>query len=285
MATLATLLLVVAGGREMVTRRRLQRRTRRVLEIEAARAAAGLGLGRGLIARFRALSPQQRASVALVVLAPALLLGASWKLSGVQGFVLAGAALIAAAWLTNRERARRQALLEKQLVPALRLMAASTESGFSVQQALGRAASELPSPIADELHQTVRLIALGVSLETALAELGARSGPNFRLFAHIVAVQYRIGGSLPSLLLGLATNVHDRLQFHAELSALTAQTRYSGWILGALPFGFLGLMALVSPDYIQVLFSTDTGRIILLLGVVVLAIGLMSIRAISQVEM
>jgi Flp pilus assembly protein TadB len=44
-------------------------------------------------------------------------------------------------------------------------------------------------------------------------------------------------------------------------------------------------MALVSPDYIQVLFSTDTGRIILLFGVVVLAIGLMSIRAISQVEM
>jgi tight adherence protein B len=284
-AALSTLLVVLAVGRAALARQRVLRRTRRVLNVEAAGTVAGSTTGRALVRRFLGRTIGQRISALLLLLAPALLIGGGLLLSWVQGALLAVGALSAAVWLARYERARRQARLERQLVPALRLMAAATESGFSVQQALERVAVELPAPIAEEFGQTIRLIALGVSLEDALAELAARGGESFGVFSHIVTVQYRIGGNLPGLLLGLAANLAERLQFEDEVRALTAQTRYSGWILSVLPFGFLAAVALLSPSYVQVLFHTPSGRTILAVSAAVLAVGLLSIRAISRVEL
>ncbi len=284
-AALAALLLVLAVGRAVVARQRVLRRTRRVLNVQSTRSAAGLMTSRGMLHRFLGRTVGQRISAVLVLLAPLLLIGGAALLSWVQGAFLAIGALGLALWLVRYERARRQRQLERQLVPTLRMMAATTESGFSIVQTLERVAAESPPPISEEFGQTVRLIALGVSLEDALNELAARGGQYFELFAHIVAVQYRLGGNLPGLLLGLAANLNERLQFEDEVRALTAQTRYSGWILSLLPFAFLAAIGLLSPSYVRVLFNTPSGRMILLVAGVILAVGLLGIRAISHVEL
>jgi tight adherence protein B len=277
----ATFLLVVAGARVLLARQHIRRRTQRLLETDAA---GGQGGWRGLARHWAALPPGQRGAVACLVLAPVLLVAGGSLLGWMQGLLLGGVALAIAFWLARDARARRRDRLEAQLVPALRMIAASTESGYSVQQALERAASDSPAPIAEEFALVVRGIALGVSLEEALTDLARRGGENFELLAHIVVVQYRAGGNLPGLLTGLAANVQERLQFRAETRALTAQARYSGIVLALLPFGFLGLIALVSPAYAHSLFATDSGRMILLVSAGLLAIGLVSIRAISHVE-
>jgi tight adherence protein B len=277
----ATFLLVVASARALLARQQIRRRTQRLLETDVA---GGQGGWRGLARRWAATPPGQQGALGCLLLAPVLLVAGASLLGWLQGGLMAGVALAIAFWLARDSRARRLERLEAQLVPALRMIAASTESGYSVQQALERAAADSPAPIAEEFSLAVRAIALGVSLEEALAELARRCGENFELLAHIVIVQYRAGGNLPALLMGLATNVQERLQFRAETRALTAQARYSGIVLALLPFGFLGLITLVSPSYAHSLFSTDSGRVILVAGAGLLAIGLVSIRAISHVE-
>jgi tight adherence protein B len=277
----ATFLLVVASARVLLARQQIRRRTQRLLETDAAGGQAGWP---GLARRFAALSPGQRGAVCCLVLTPILLLTGVVVLGWMHGLLLAGGALLIAFWLVRDSRARRRDRLESQLVPALRMIAAGTESGYSVQQALERAAADSPAPIAEEFALVVRRVALGVSLEEALAELARRGGENFELLAHIVIVQYRAGGNLPALLMGLAANVQERLQFRDETRALTAQARYSGIVLALLPFGFLALIALVSPGYTHGLFASSQGRVILLACAALLTIGLVSIRAISHVE-
>jgi tight adherence protein B len=277
----ATFVLVVASARALLARQQIRRRTQRLLETDAAGGQDGW---RALARLWGSLAPGQRGAAGCLLLAPALLVAGVALLGWMQGLLMAGVALGIAYWLVRDSRARRRDRLEVQLVPALRMIAASTESGYSVHQALERAAADSPSPIAEEFAQTVRAVALGVSLEEALAELARRGGENFELLAHIVIVQYRAGGNLPGLLMGLAGNVQERLQFRAETRALTAQARYSGIILALLPFAFLGLIVLVSPSYAHSLFATDSGRVILLTSAGLLGIGLVSIRAISQVE-
>jgi tight adherence protein B len=281
---LATLLLVVGVGRWYLIRRRVRRRTRRVLEIEAAAAVADADTRLGLRGRLATLTPAQRISLGVVIGALTIAAVATLRGDWVQGAGLAVVGLGGAGWLIQGERARRRRLLEAQLVPALRVIAAAAESGFSVQQALERVATESPAPICEEFARTVRLVDLGVSLESALAEMASRGGANFEFFAHIVAVQYRIGGNLADLLLSLARSIQERLQFEDEVRALTAQARYSGWVLAALPFVFVGLMVLISPSYVNTLIGTDGGRLMLTVGGALLGIGLLSIRFISRVH-
>jgi tight adherence protein B len=222
----------------------------------------------------------------LVTLAAVGLLLLGTLLRGwVLGIGLAGALVAGALWWAQTARARRRDLLERQLVPALRTMAAAAESGLTIHQALERLVRDSPPPIAGEFAQVLRAVDLGVPMHAALGDLAARTGSvDFEFFAAIVTVQTRTGGSLASLLTSLANNIQERVEFKAEVGALTAQARYSGWVLAALPFLVVGLLLVASPNYVAPLFSTGIGRLLLILAAGLLALGLVIINMTSNVE-
>jgi Flp pilus assembly protein TadB len=283
----STFLLLVAIGRPLLVRQRVARRAHRFLEDEPAAetslADAGLRLSISVADRLRGLSDAHRPLLPLILLAALAALATvafNWR----PGLLIALALLALAVWLGQRQQVRRD-LLEEQLAPALRMVAAALESGYSVRQALERTVADSPSPIAEELAQVEREVRLGASLEAALNNLTARvGGDNFEFFATIVTVQHRVGGDLPTLLTSLANNIQERLQLRAEVRALTAQARYSGWVLTALPFLVLVLLVLASPAYINPLFDTTAGRALLLFAALLLAAGLATIRFISRVD-
>jgi tight adherence protein B len=286
-AMVATLLMALAVGRGLVTRWTMQRRAERFLDFDSsAPAPAEVAEPPSYRAALAATVAFVRAHPVDVLLAlPALLLlVVAAALRWVPGIMLAVGGLGLAVWLVRRGDNRLRDELEEQLVPALQMMAAGMESGYSIQQALERVVRDSPSPIADKFAQVVRAVELGTTLDAALAEMAAEGGDNFEFFATIVAVQHRVGGDLPALLAGLATSIHERLRLRAEVQALTAQARYSGWVVTALPFAVVGLMLLASPTYITPLFTDSTGRVLLLIAVVLLAAGVASIRTISRVE-
>jgi tight adherence protein B len=283
-AVVATLLIVLALGRGLLVRATMRRREQRFLDFGPAGAAAPPAApARAVGARLRALAAAHRPALRLGLLALALLVAGS-LVNRALGVALAAAVLGVAAWRAARRDGARRARLEAQLVPALRMMASALESGYSVQQALERVARDGAAPIAEAFGQVTRAVELGTPLETALGTLAAQ-GEDFEFFATIVAVQHRVGGDLPSLLGGLAASIQERLTVRAEVRALTAQARYSGWVLSALPFAVLGWMLLVSPGYASPLFGTDLGRAMLLFGGLLLAAGLVTIRSISRVEL
>ena len=69
-----------------------------------------------------------------------------------------------------------------------------------------------------------------------------------------------------------------------KTKALTAEGRLAGSILAALPFVITAVMLSTNPDYINVLFETETGQKMLWVAVVMLVIGILSIRKISKME-
>jgi tight adherence protein B len=283
-AVVATLLIVVALGRGLRVRLTMRRREQRFLDFSPATDAEHAGAATtGAMARLTSLATTHRATLLLGLVALALL-GAGSVVNWALGVLLAALVLGVAGWRAARRDGARRARLEAQLVPALRMMASALESGYSVQQALERVARDGSAPIAEEFGQVTRAVELGTPLDTALGRLATR-GEDFEFFATIVAVQHRVGGDLPSLLGSLANSIQDRLTIRAEVGALTAQARYSGWVLSALPFAVLGWMLLVSPTYASPLFGTDLGRAMLLFGSLLLTAGLVTIRSISRVEL
>jgi tight adherence protein B len=152
--------------------------------------------------------------------------------------------------------------------------------------ALDRVVDDLPSPLSEEFAQVIRMVDLGLSLEDALGNLAARiGGEHFEFFAAMVAVQHRIGGSLATLLFDLAKNLQTQMEFKMGLKAKTAQARFSGWVVAAIPLFVLGVILVVTPQYVAPLFDLQEGRVLLGIAIALLLAGQLTIQRLSKVEL
>ena len=68
----------------------------------------------------------------------------------------------------------------------------------------------------------------------------------------------------------------------AQISALTAQMRASGWIITLLPFIVAGILNIITPSYFGVMFTDPGGRVLLVLAGISIFIGNMFVRRITN---
>ena len=74
-----------------------------------------------------------------------------------------------------------------------------------------------------------------------------------------IRIQREVGGNLAELLDTVADTMTQRERLRLEIRALTAEGRFSGWILGIFPVAFAGILYLIQPDYMGVLFYETIG--------------------------
>ena len=91
-------------------------------------------------------------------------------------------------------------------------------------------------------------------------------------------------GNLTEILDGLCCVVRERLEFYDKVKTLTAQSRVSANVLSALPFALGGLSYLLNPYYIEPLISTEIGRMVSAVAVVLVVIGFTVCRRMARIE-
>jgi tight adherence protein B len=183
----------------------------------------------------------------------------------------------------NWFESRRRNLLLGQFPDALSMIVRSIRVGIPVMEAIRIVARETPQPSADEFTYLLDQVAIGSSLEDAVADLARRSGlAEYRFFATTLALQNSTGGTLSDTLDGLADVIRKRAALKSRAKALTSEARASAMILTALPFGTGGLMYVVNPPYMMLLFQHPTGKTLLISAIVSLSLGVLTIRTIIQ---
>jgi tight adherence protein B len=75
-----------------------------------------------------------------------------------------------------------------------------------------------------------------------------------------------------------------RERLRLEVKSLTAEGRFSGWILGIFPIAFAGILYLVQPTYMGALFESSFGIIAIIGCVVGTFIGFVWLRKILKIE-
>jgi tight adherence protein B len=230
------------------------------------------------------LYPAEAVVVALAV--AALLALVLLLLLGPVGLLLGPAlAVVAGEWGLGFLAGRRQRTLSRQLPDTLQLLAQALRSGHSLAQALDVAARETPAPLGQELARTVQEMRLSVAVEDALGSLAARVGTReMEILVTAVLIQRQVGGNLADILDRIQGTLRDRIRIAGEVSALTAQGRLSGLIVGLLPIAIALIANTLNPGFLAPLFHTAVGRGILLLSGVLELLGLYAIRRIVQVE-
>jgi tight adherence protein B len=182
-------------------------------------------------------------------------------------------------------REKRVKAFNGQLGDSLILIANSLRTGYSFMQAVEMVAREMPSPIAEEFSRLLKEMNLGVTTENALNNLAKRmNSDDLDLVITAVLIQRQVGGNLAEVLDNIAHTIRERVKIKGQIKTLTAQGRISGIIVSLLPVGVGGMIYIINPDYISVLFTHPLGKIMLLFGVASQMLGILVIRRIIAIE-
>lgn len=185
----------------------------------------------------------------------------------------------------NHKRKSRVSKLNAQLPEALTNISNSLKAGFGLLQALSSAAEQLSHPISTELNRTIHEMNIGSSAEEALLALSDRSGSyDLDIVVTAILVQRTVGGNLGEILDTVAHTMRERIRIRGEIQTLTAQQKLTGMIIGGLPLVLGVIFQFMSPGYINPLFTTLMGQMMIALAIVLEVIGLMVIQRILQIE-
>ncbi len=181
--------------------------------------------------------------------------------------------------------ARRRGRADKmsaQLPDVFDAMARVLRAGHTLPQALQAAARDFRPPIAAELACCREQQNLGLPPEIAYQDLARRTGlSELRVFATAMAIQQQTGGNVAVLLDELGATGRARLRARLRLRALTAEGRLQATILVALPPVIFGVLWVVKPGYVRLMWQHPW----LLVGTgASLLVGSLWVRAASRAE-
>jgi tight adherence protein B len=227
---------------------------------------------------------------ALIFMSVLLLGGLAWVLGGrsIISFAI-GAAIgyLAPGIYVARQQARRLNRFNDQLPDMLNLMVNGLRAGYSTLQAMEAVSKELPSPISDEFRRVVQEMQLGVSMESAFANL-VRRIPSTDLDFVITAmnVQREVGGNLAEILDVVSFTIRERVRIKGEIRVITSQVRVSGMILALIPIVLTVVLWFLNPDYLM--SFTDAGPFCAIIAAVVvitlISLGYFIMTRIAQIE-
>jgi tight adherence protein B len=213
------------------------------------------------------------------------LLGAVLLTNIVFILVLAAlASLIPYAWLV-RARGQRQKKMAEQLADVLSILASSLRAGHGFLQSLDQVANEISEPSASEFHRVVSEIRLGRPIDEAMISMADRVGSeDMRWAVMAVNIQREVGGNLAEVLDIVAKTVRERAYIHRQVRVLSAEGRISIAILAALPFGLFLYLSLMNPEYVNPLFTTPMGQVLLIVGGTLMGIGILVMKKIVRID-
>jgi len=171
-------------------------------------------------------------------------------------------------------RGRRLHKFEEHFPEALDLLGRAVRAGHAFTTGLEMISKESPEPLAGEFRTTFEEQNFGLPLRDALLNLTERVPiVDVRFFVTALMIQKETGGNLAEILDGLARIIRDRFRIYREVRVRTAQGRLTAGILIALPIMMMGLLSVLNPHYIGVLFTDPLGPIVLVVAGVMQLIG------------
>lgn len=186
-----------------------------------------------------------------------------------------GLALMLALGWSGRAATRAVA----ELPELLDAIARDTRAGATSTAALERAVDGTGPLIQRRLKSVLFALQRGAPIADAFARFVRPADPPAMLTAgHTLEFAHdSVGGA--DMLGAAASGLRDELGLAREVSALTAQTRLSAWVLICLPVGFVLVGLLAGSERTLALFTTPLGRTCLVAGLGLDTIGALWIRA------
>jgi tight adherence protein B len=215
----------------------------------------------------------------LIAVVAAVALGPLWLVLGVVPPI--GLNL----FVRGRARAVRNDFSE-QLPENLDVLASALRAGHSLAGAMGVVADEAPEPSKREFSRVVTDEQLGIPLDEALEVTAQRmQSSDMDQVAVLALVQREAGGNTAEVLDQVTANIRARMDIRRLVKVLTAQGKFSSWVIALVPVGILVFLLLVNPSHLDPLIHETVGQAASVAAVLMMMLGFYVIRRIITIEL
>lgn len=159
---------------------------------------------------------------------------------------------------------KQSSLFERQLVDALGISARALRAGLPLLGSFQLISEEIDRPVGDIFSRICHEQLLGLDMKDSIRKV-ARNVYNseLKLFATAVAIQLQSGGNLADLMDSLASVIRVRMRLNRRVRVLTSQTQFSKRVLIALPLVLFLMLNFISPQYMEIFYTTTSGKYML----------------------
>jgi tight adherence protein B len=188
-------------------------------------------------------------------------------------------------WVLSFLKARRQKAFTKEFAPAVEAIVRSVKTGLPVNEALKLVGSEIPEPVGGEFRLLTDSLKLGITMEDGIRRMFDRmptSEVNF--FGIVMAIQQKSGGNLSEALSNLAGVLRDRKRLVNKIRALSSEAKAGAIIIGSMPPGVMAMVYITTPKYMNVLFTTDIGNLLVMGCAVWMALGIFVMKKMIAIK-
>jgi tight adherence protein B len=175
------------------------------------------------------------------------------------------AAFGAPRWLLAFLKKRRQKQFLNHFPDGVDVIVRGIKSGLPLLDSLKIIALDAQEPIKSEFKSIVETQTIGMPIGEACTKLYDRMPlPEANFFGIVISIQQKAGGNLSEALGNLSRVLRDRKKMKAKIQAMSMEAKASASIIGALPVCVGTLVWLTSPDYIELLWTTELGRFMMM---------------------
>ena len=138
------------------------------------------------------------------------------------------------------------------------------KAGLPLLDSLRIIAADAPEPVQSEFRAILETQTIGIPIGEACGKLYERIPvPEANFFGIVIAIQQKAGGNLSEALGNLSRVLRDRKKMKAKIQAMSMEAKASASIIACLPLAVMVLVYLTSPQYIELLWTHPTGRMML----------------------
>lgn len=228
-------------------------------------------------------STVERRRLAALATAAAILGG--WFLGGITlALPLSVAGPAAMGWAIGARRRRYRRAVERSLPEVATAIADSLSAGRSLRASLPAAVASLDGPPAIELSRLAAELDLGAPTVAVVKGWRRRMrSERIDAFAATLLSQRLAGGDLAGLLRRFAAGAAERERVVEDARSATAQARFTGLLVVAMPTGGALFAELLQPGFLATLLASPPAAVLLALAAALQVAGFFAIRRFSQV--
>src|SRR5208283_4646623 len=179
------------------------------------------------------------------------------------------------AWTLNFLRKRRLKKFVDEFPNAVDIITRGVKAGLPLGDCLRVIAAESAEPVRSEFRQIAEAQTMGLSTGEAVERIVERVPiPEASFFAIVINIQQKAGGNLAEALGNLSSVLRGRKMMKAKIQAISGETKAYDYIIGAMPFVVAIMAYVTSPKYMELLWTTQTGELVLGCCAVWMGIGI-----------
>jgi len=213
-----------------------------------------------------------------------------------QNIILSLILSLAALWFpkirTKQIIRRRQSELNTQFKDLLYSLSSSMSAGRSLEMAFRDARRDLAvlypdeeTPIMQETAYIIRCISMNMTVENAISQFAARAHlEDIENFADIIRICKRSGGNLIEVIHSTSQMISDKIETKNEIETVITAKKFESRILTCTPIVMVAILSSSSPDYMEPVFNTPVGAIVMTVAIIMFAIAFFIGEKIMNIE-